>query len=328
MKASRLILSCIAFTLIAALPAVAGPRTFVSGLGNDANPGTREQPKRTFASALAVTDAGGDIVTLDSAGYGSSTLMINKSISIIAPPGVYAAIRVTASHAISISGAADTVVTLRGLTLTGQGFSTGHGVLFTAGAALHIQNCTISNFFIRGIECQNIPGVAEVYITDTTVRNGRNNGAAFGAAEGAALKVTIRSSHFLDNHLDGMIVNARAVAVVSESQSNGNGSNGFEAAFGGTVTVTRSVASENRAAGFSSHSLGTMNIDHCTASQNEFDGLAELNGPGGLGIMRISNSIVTNNGRNGFNGAPESLGNNLVRGNAGGDGASTIVPGL
>ena len=327
MKTSRLILTCVFFTFIAMLPAIAGPRTFVSGLGNDANPGTREQPKRNFASALAVTDPGGEIVALDSAGYGSGTLTINKSVSIIAPAGVYAAIKVTSGNAITISGAPDTVVTLRGLTITGQTFSTGHGVLFAAGAALHIQDCTISGFFLRGIESQNAPEPAEIYITNTTVRNGRSHGAAFGAAEGAALKVTIRNSHFLDNNLTGALFNARVVAVVSDSQANGNGSNGFEVAFG-TATVTQSVASQNRLAGFSCHDQGTLNIDHCTASQNDFDGLAEVSGPAGSGIMRVSSSIVTNNGRLGFNGSPESLGNNLVRGNAGGDGFSTIVSGL
>ena len=327
MKTPRLTLTCMLLTLIGALPAMAGPRTFVSGLGNDANPGTREQPKRTFASALAVTDPGGEIVALDSAGFASSTLAINKSVSIIAPAGLYAGVRVTSGNAITISGAADTVVTLRGLTIIGQGFSTGHGVHFTAGAALHIQDCTISGFFVRGVECQNVPEAAEVYISNTTVRNGRSNGAAFGAAAGGSLKVTIRNSHFLDNQLTGAQFNAGVVAVVSESQANGNNSNGFEVGFG-TATVTQSVASQNRLAGFSSFNQGTLNIDHCTASQNGFDGLAKVSGTAGPGIMRISNSIVTNNGRLGFNGSPESLGNNLVRGNVGGDGTSTIVPGL
>ena len=67
MKTSRLILTCMLLSFVAALPAMAGPRTFVSGLGNDANPGTREQPKRTFASALTVTDPAGEVVVLDPA---------------------------------------------------------------------------------------------------------------------------------------------------------------------------------------------------------------------------------------------------------------------
>src|SRR6266446_6592240 len=79
-------------TLLAALPAFGAPRTFVSGLGNDANPGTLTSPKRSFASALTVTDAGGEIIVLDSAGYGPVT--INKSVSIISPTGVYAGITV------------------------------------------------------------------------------------------------------------------------------------------------------------------------------------------------------------------------------------------
>src|SRR6266446_6939880 len=92
MKTFKVILASLLIALAAALPALANPRTFVSGLGSDSNPGTLASPKRTFASALTVTDAGGEIVVLDAAGYGPVT--INKSVSIISPPGVYAGINV------------------------------------------------------------------------------------------------------------------------------------------------------------------------------------------------------------------------------------------
>src|SRR5687767_11091784 len=128
MKPSRFTLALILFALLGTQSATAGRRSFVSGLGNDAHPGTREQPKRTFASALPVTDVGGEIVALDSAGFASSTLTINKSVSIISPPGVYAGVSVASGTGITVSIGTNDVVVLRGLTLKGAGGSV--GVLF------------------------------------------------------------------------------------------------------------------------------------------------------------------------------------------------------
>src|SRR5207302_10677152 len=117
MKTSKSLLIYLFITLAAALPAAAVPRVFVSGLGNDANPGSLTSPKRSFTSALTVTDAGGEIIVLDSAGYGPVT--INKSVSIISPTGVYAGITVTSGNGVTVSAGASDVVILRGLTING-----------------------------------------------------------------------------------------------------------------------------------------------------------------------------------------------------------------
>src|SRR5437879_13586063 len=67
--------------LAAATPAQAqSNRTFVSGNGDDSNPCTNTFPCRTFAFALTQTNAGGEITTMDAAGYGRVT--IDKAISI------------------------------------------------------------------------------------------------------------------------------------------------------------------------------------------------------------------------------------------------------
>src|SRR5215467_8341508 len=83
-------------------------RTFVSGLGSDSNPCARTAPCRTFTQALLGTAAGGEVVVLDSAGYGAFT--ITQPVSIIAPPGVYAGISVFSGDGITITaGGSDTV---------------------------------------------------------------------------------------------------------------------------------------------------------------------------------------------------------------------------
>src|ERR1035441_6667701 len=56
-------------------------RTWISGVGDDANPCSRTAPCKTFAGAISKTIAGGEISVLDPGGFGAVT--ITKSISLI-----------------------------------------------------------------------------------------------------------------------------------------------------------------------------------------------------------------------------------------------------
>jgi hypothetical protein len=59
-------------------------RTWVSGVGDDANPCSRTAPCKTFAGAISKTAAGGEINAIDSGGFGAVT--ITKSIRIDGSP--------------------------------------------------------------------------------------------------------------------------------------------------------------------------------------------------------------------------------------------------
>src|SRR4249920_42972 len=66
---------------LSVLPASAqATRTWVSGVGDDANPCSRTAPCKTFAGAISKTAAGGEIDTLDPGGFGAVT--ITKPITI------------------------------------------------------------------------------------------------------------------------------------------------------------------------------------------------------------------------------------------------------
>src|SRR5215471_17180153 len=75
-------------------------RTWVSGVGDDANPCSRTAPCKTFPGAISKTAAGGEINVLDPGGFGGVT--ITKSISILAE-GVSAGVLVSGTNAIVIS---------------------------------------------------------------------------------------------------------------------------------------------------------------------------------------------------------------------------------
>src|SRR4029077_6469033 len=73
---------CLALALaFSSLAQAQATRTWVSGVGDDANPGSRTAPCKTFAGAISKTAPGGEINVLDRGGFGAAT--IPKAISII-----------------------------------------------------------------------------------------------------------------------------------------------------------------------------------------------------------------------------------------------------
>src|SRR5947209_6183923 len=120
-------------------------RSFVSaGTGSDANPCTRSLPCRSFGAALATTVAGGEVIALDSGGYGP--VSINKAISIVSPAGIYAGITgsVALTPAVLINAGASDRVVLNGLTLNSTGSH--DGIDITAAGSVALINLQITGF--------------------------------------------------------------------------------------------------------------------------------------------------------------------------------------
>lgn len=175
---SRLALAAVAITALV-LPATASAlqRTFVSTSGNDANPCTLPLPCRTFNAAIAQTGSGGEVIVLDSGGYGTAS--VAKSISLIAPPGVYAGISVFAGPSgIEIAGLTVTV-TLRGLTFNGLG---GSVAVQSSFASVFIENCVFTGLLAAAVQ-SSAGGV--VTISDSTFQD--NGGVAFAGPGSANL---------------------------------------------------------------------------------------------------------------------------------------------
>src|ERR1044072_4899759 len=78
---SSTIFGGIVAAMLSVAPASAqATRTWVSGVGGDANPCSRTGPCKTFAGAISKTAGGGEINVLDPGGFGGVT--IGKSITI------------------------------------------------------------------------------------------------------------------------------------------------------------------------------------------------------------------------------------------------------
>lgn len=242
----------LAFLVLLTLSAAAqaqATRTWVSGVGDDANPCSRTAPCKTFAGAISKTATGGEINVLDPGGFGGVT--ITKSIT-ISSEGFEAGVLVSGTNAIVINATSTSDVVLRGLDIEGLG--TGLVGIKVLGAldSLHVEKCTINNF--RGSNGSGIEiatsaaGTTQVYIKDTIVRN---NGQGTGG---------------------GIFVNPGVSAVVKASLDNVRMEHnvfGFKNQGNSTASVKNSVAAGNSNAGFSVvNGSAVLNIEGSTVANN------------------------------------------------------------
>lgn len=110
----------------------AAVRTFVSSAGNDGNAGAncpRLSPCRNFAAAYAVTLAGGEVVALDAAGYG--TLTISGGVTLVGVEGALISVP-TGTAGVTVN-AGSSYVELRNILITGAGASNTTGVDLNSG---------------------------------------------------------------------------------------------------------------------------------------------------------------------------------------------------
>ena len=142
-------LTLIAIGVLAfALPAFAlNNRSAIASFGLDTNACTPASPCRSFTTAIAATNPGGEIIALDSAGYGPFT--VTSAMTISGAPGVHAAITVTSGAGITVNAGTSDVVTLRNLVLIGAGG--GDGIYDTQSEETRVLNCTIRGFTGHGV---------------------------------------------------------------------------------------------------------------------------------------------------------------------------------
>src|ERR1700682_5777676 len=154
MKIRSLILSIGISAIVATGAFAQATRTWVSGVGDDANPCSRTAPCLTFAGALARTARGGEIDALDPGEFGVVT--ITGSITIDAGAASFGLVEATGSPIVVNAGPSDVVV-LRGLSIQGRGLGDS-GIRFVAGGALHVEDCILAGFTGNAIDFQPAAG--------------------------------------------------------------------------------------------------------------------------------------------------------------------------
>jgi hypothetical protein len=262
--------------------ALAAPRTFVSVLnGVDTNPCTRPAPCRSFSAALVVTDITGEVIALDSGGYG--TMTISLAVSVIAPGGVYAGITAVSGDAVTINSTGAGAVILKNLVMNNVGGELGINVSNVR--VLHVEGCTISGFS-EGILFNAANSDARLYVKDSEVRR-----SAIGIyVLPSTAQATLESVRLYGND-SGVEVSSGEVTI-RKSVAAGPGSYGIRAESTSKVTIEDTVASGN-INGFYANAGATVFLTRCQAVGNNSAGIESLFSPT---AVYVSDSTITRNG--------------------------------
>lgn len=148
----RFVAAVVLSLLLFAVPASAqATRTWVSGVGDDANPCSRTAPCKTLAGAISKTAAAGEINILDPAGIGSVT--ITKSIT-IQGEGTLGSILASGTNGIIINAATTDRVVIQNIEIEGFGGSCVSGIKILSANQVSVLNTTI-RACQNGIEVAN-----------------------------------------------------------------------------------------------------------------------------------------------------------------------------
>ena len=276
-------------------------RSAVSVNGSDGNACTVPAPCRTFAKAITVTNSGGEIIALDSGGYGPFT--IDRAVTVRPVPGAYAGLAPTTTDGITVSAGGTDDVVLRGITINGLGGSNGinyiharslsventaidrltaTGIMDLSGANLSVSSTSIIDSY-TGIQVGNGGmGYPTVSTTITNCNIDHNSNIAISVYQTG--KATITNT-VLANNGAGLIVIAQvatlfADVVIENSTISGNGTGIASAAPAGTATTR---------------------VSNCTISHNT-TGLQNSGGQSSPILSRLNNTLQANGTNGTFDG--------------------------
>jgi hypothetical protein len=266
---------------LASVPAHAqATRTWVSGVGDDANPCSRTAPCKTFAGAISKTVAFGEINCLDPGGFGAIT--ITKSITLNCSSTI-GSVLVAGTNGIVISAAVTDKIVLRNIQIQGlAGTATPglNGVRILTAASVSIENCVITQFSQAGIADARTAGNTQLFVRNTIIS--QNGGSGISGTATAPNRMIVDGVEAVGNLF------------------------GIAAGNGNSVMITRSAISGNTT-GIEADPGGAINVDSSSITGNGTGVQSTSN-------IRLSNSDVSFN-TTGFNGAAISYGNNRMLGN-------------
>lgn len=259
-------------------------RTWVSGVGDDANPCSRTAPCKTFAGTISKTAVNGEINCLDPGGFGAVT--ITKSITIDCTE-VSSSILASSVNGviINITAVTDTLKTvrIRGISINGAGTGI-NGIRVLSANSVFIEDVIIDGFTQHGISVETSAGLTKFVIDRATVSNNLGNGFNTFIIGGASATLSVNNSLFAVNNI-GFNLSQSVKTTFQNSIINGNNT--------GVLVNT-----------------GELGMTNCQVSGNNV-GVQAGNG----GTIRMSNNSVIGNNTGLAGTSLISFGNNLVKGN-------------
>lgn len=255
-------------------------RTWVSGVGDDANPCSRTAPCKTWAGAISKTAPGGEIDALDPGGFGALT--ITKAITLDGGGGQVASVLVAGTNGIVVAAGANDVVIIRNLRINGllnSGNGGLNGISFLSGKDLNIEDCVIFGFNTNGINI-SLSASATAHIVNSIIKNngtcvpascttGQGNGIFVTTTTGQ-VKVGIENTQVMVSSNNGIDANNNSRVVIDRSFISAFGASGVIAdGTGGTAAAAidnSSIVNGNNGLTASNGSVGS--ISHTTIAYN------------------------------------------------------------
>jgi len=239
----RRILVAVAFaTLVLSLPVAPAhaqaTRTWVSGVGDDANPCSRTAPCKTWAGAISKTANGGEIDALDPGGFGALT--ITKSITLDGGGGQVASVLVAGTNGIVVAAQPTDIVTIRNVRfdgLLGNGSNSANaginGIRFISGAKLEIESVNIFGFNASCVDVE-LSAAAAVEIRNSTLVNCKTAGVNVITTGGVSVNVFVKNSVLWANGTGAVSNGSNTSVLLSGNVITANGT-GLTSTNGGTL---------------------------------------------------------------------------------------------
>jgi hypothetical protein len=290
MKISKIIriviLAEFTFACAAAVQAQA-TRTWVSGVGDDANPCSRTAPCKTFAGAISKTAACGEISVLDPGGFGAVT--ITKGITINGT-GTLAGILAAGFNGVIVNATANDTVILRDISINGA--CTGlNGIRYLAGKTLMVDHCWIYGFRGnpgRGIDVSKTAS-GNLKVIDTVIENNLEDGIHITTTAGQVL-ATVDRSRIMNCDQDGIEAVANVRAAISNSIVNHNVITGIKTSGSNSLLNIDDVFVSYSSIGLQASAGSSLRVSDSAIAQN----LTGLSLNGGTIASFQGNSLIGN----------------------------------
>jgi hypothetical protein len=243
--------------MLASAPANAqATRTWVSGVGDDANPCSRTAPCKTFAGAISKTATGGEIDCLDPGGFGALT--ITKSITLdCGGGGIVGSILASAVAGINVNAAGGTVI-IRNLSINGTGTTLGtRGINILAAASVLVEHSHIMNFAQQCI-ADTRPTAGSLIVNDVDARFCALAGIGTATTNGV-LKLAV-SRFTSTNNGSGVSLSANTNATITSSVLSNNTNSGIDSVGGSIFADGNAIASNGT--GVSNGSTGNIRLSN------------------------------------------------------------------
>lgn len=244
-------------------------RTWVSGVGDDANPCSRTAPCKTYAGAISKTAATGEISTLDPGGFGAIT--ITKSITINGD-GTLAGILSSLTNGVIVNTPnATDVVVLRSLSINGAGNGI-NGIRFIGNGKLYVENCSITGMNSsapngNGILVDVAGTGRSLFVKNVSIRNVSNAGISIQTSSGFVAGVFDRVS--IEGLPTGVLVGNNAFISIRDSSISLNSSTGINiAGTGGATASIENCLLNNNPVGINVASGAVLNLSSSTMESN------------------------------------------------------------